>query len=256
MTDIPVPIVGGLPPEASGLIVRWGFLIHSLSQYGYTPADFNDEHCIAMIRQAVGVTDLPVKILGLSAWAASAFVAEQYRHGRIFLAGDAAHEMPPMGGFGMNTGVQDIHNLAWKLATVLLGQAGDSLLDTYHPERHPIGTLITKTALDNCLSMGRTERQETAKLPRAAFLSEQGLIFGAAYESAAVIPDGTKPEVNDSPITQYSAKNWWTATGFGWRHTGSSPMVRSWCAPTDTLRGDRAARLATRPPFYRRRSPA
>ena len=63
MTDIPVLIVGGLPPEASGLIVRWDFLIHSLSQYGYTPADFNDERCIAMIRQAVEVTDLPVKSL-------------------------------------------------------------------------------------------------------------------------------------------------------------------------------------------------
>jgi putative polyketide hydroxylase len=146
-----------------------------------------------------------VKILGLSAWEASAFVAEQYRYGRIFLAGDAAHEMPPTGGFGLNTGVQDVHNLAWKLAAVLHGQAGDSLLDTYHPERHPIGTLITKTALDNCLSMGRTERQETAKLPRAEFLSEQGLIFGASYESEAVIPDGTMPEVNDSPITQYIA---------------------------------------------------
>ena len=184
---------------------RWGFLIHSLSQYGYTPADFTNERCIATIRQAVGVADLPVKMLGLSAWEASAFVAEEYRHGRIFLAGDAAHEMPPTGGFGLNTGVQDVHNLAWKLAAVLHGQAGDSLLDTYHPERHPTGTLITKTALDNCLSMGRTERQETAKLPRAEFLSEQGLIFGASYESAAAIPDGTPPEVNDSPITQYIA---------------------------------------------------
>ena len=182
---------------------RWGFLIHSLSQYGFTPADFTDERCIAMIRQAVGVADLPVRMLGLSAWEASAFVADQYRHGRIFLTGDAAHEMPPTGGFGMNTGVQDVHNLSWKLAAVLRGEAGDSLLDTYHAERQPWGTVTTKVALDNCLSMGRTERQAGAKLPRAEFLSEQGLIFGASYDSAAVIPDGTMPEVNDSPITQY-----------------------------------------------------
>jgi putative polyketide hydroxylase len=182
---------------------RWGFLVHSLSRYGYTPADFTDERCIAMIRQAVGVPDLPVKMLGLSAWEASAFVADQYRHGRIFLSGDAAHEMPPTGGFGMNTGVQDVHNLAWKLAAVLKGEASDSLLDTYHAERQPLGTTITKVALDNCLSMGRTERQEGAKLPRAEFLSEQGLIFGASYDSAAIIPDGTMPEENDTPITQY-----------------------------------------------------
>ena len=147
--------------------------------------------------------DLPVKVLGLSAWEASAHVAEQYRHGRIFLSGDAAHEMPPTGGFGMNTGVQDVHNLCWKLAAVLHGQAGDSLLDTYHPERQPLGVIITKTALDNCLSMGRTAKQETAVVARPEFLSEQGLIFGAAYDSAAVVPDGTPPADNPDPITRY-----------------------------------------------------
>ena len=182
---------------------RWSFLIHSLSHYGFTPADFSPERCISLIRQAVGVADLPVQILGVSAWEASAHVAEQYRHERIFLAGDAAHEMPPTGGFGMNTGVQDVQNLAWKLAAVLQGLAGDGLLGTYHPERQPLGTLITKTSLDNCLSMGRTSRQPGAKLPRAEFLSEQGLIFGVAYESAAVLSDGTPPAEVADPITQY-----------------------------------------------------
>jgi 2-polyprenyl-6-methoxyphenol hydroxylase-like FAD-dependent oxidoreductase len=182
---------------------RWSFLIHSLSHYGYKPEDFTPEFCAALIRQGVGVPDLPVKILGLSVWEASAHVADQYRHGRIFLAGDAAHEMPPTGGFGLNTGVQDVHNLIWKLAAVMHGQAADSLLDTYHPERQPAGVLITKTSLDNCLSMGRTARQDGAKLPRTEFLSEQGLIFGLSYASAAVIPDGTPPEQNDSPITRY-----------------------------------------------------
>lgn len=182
---------------------RWSFLIHSLSHYGYTAADFTTERCTALIRQGVGIADLPVTILGLSVWEASAHVAEQYRHERIFLAGDAAHEMPPTGGFGLNTGVQDVHNLAWKLAAVLHGQANDSLLDTYHAERQPVGVVITKTSLDNSLSMGRTARQQGAKLPRAEFLSEQGLIFGASYESAAVVPDGTPPLDNDDPITRY-----------------------------------------------------
>jgi putative polyketide hydroxylase len=182
---------------------RWGFLIHSLKQYGYTPEDFTPERCVALIRQAVGVADLPVSVLGVSAWEASALVADRYRDTRIFLAGDAAHEMPPTGGFGLNTGVQDVHNLAWKLAAVLHGQAEASLLNSYHAERQPIGMAITQASLENSLSMGRTARQDTAVLPRAAFLSEQGLIFGAAYESAAVIGDGSAPPVIDDPVTQY-----------------------------------------------------
>ena len=182
---------------------RWSFLIHSLKHYNYTPADFTPERCVALIRQAVGVADLPVHVLGVSAWEASAVVADRYRNARIFLAGDAAHEMPPTGGFGMNTGVQDVHNLAWKLAAVLHGQADTSLLDTYHAERQPLGVAITRASLENSLSMGRTSRQDGAVLPRAAFLSEQGLIFGAAYESAAVIGDASPAPVLDDPVTQY-----------------------------------------------------
>ncbi|HVC62456.1 MAG TPA: FAD-dependent monooxygenase [Acetobacteraceae bacterium] len=182
---------------------RWGFLIHSLKHYGYTPADFTPECCTALIRKGVGVADLPVRVLGVSAWEASAVVADRYRDARMFLAGDAAHEMPPTGGFGMNTGVQDVHNLAWKLAAVLHGQADAVLLDTYHAERQPIGVAITQASLENSLSMGRTARQDSAKLPRAAFLSEQGLIFGAAYESGAVVADGTEAPVLDDPVTQY-----------------------------------------------------
>ncbi|MET0898270.1 MAG: FAD-dependent oxidoreductase [Mycobacterium sp.] len=67
----------------------------------------------------------------------------QYRHGRVFLAGDAAHVHSPMGGQGMNTGIQDAANLAWKIDAVLAG-ADDSLLDTYHEERHPIGARVVK----------------------------------------------------------------------------------------------------------------
>ena len=182
---------------------RWSFLIHSVKQYGWEPPDFTEEHCIALIRQGVGIADLPVRILGTSFWEASAHVADRYGAGRIFLAGDAAHEMPPTGGFGLNTGVQDVQNLVWKLSAVLRGHAAASLLDTYHHERQPLGRAITQAALDNSLSMGRTARQTAAKLPRSEFLNEQGLIFGAVYESAAVVPDGTPAPEQDDPITQY-----------------------------------------------------
>jgi 2-polyprenyl-6-methoxyphenol hydroxylase-like FAD-dependent oxidoreductase len=182
---------------------RWGFLIHSLSHYGFGPADFTPELCVSLVRQAAGLPDLPVEVLGTSVWEASATVAERYRHGRVLLAGDAAHEMPPTGGFGMNTGVQDALNLCWKLAAVLRGEAGERLLDSYDAERRPLAELTTRTSLANALSMGRTARQSSAVLPRREFLNEQGLIFGMTYESDAVVPDGTSLVQPEDPVTEY-----------------------------------------------------
>jgi hypothetical protein len=121
----------------------------------------------------------------------------------VFLAGDAAHEMPPTGGFGLNTGVQDVHNLTWKIAAVLRGNADDALLDSYHAERQPLAEIITQNSLANALSMGRTARQ-SGVLPRQQFLNEQGLIFGANYQSTAVLPDGTPPVVVADPVTDYA----------------------------------------------------
>jgi putative polyketide hydroxylase len=182
---------------------RWGFLVNNLSAYGYKPGDFTPERSAELVRIAVGVDDLDVKILGIAPWTASAHVAEQYRHGRIFLAGDAAHEMPPTGGFGMNTGVQDVHNLAWKLAAVLHGVAGPALLDTYHDERQPFGRIITEQALNNSISMGRLEPAPGTVIARPEFLNEQGMIFGATYTSAAVVSDGTALPVLKNPVTDY-----------------------------------------------------
>ncbi|MFT3802117.1 MAG: FAD-dependent monooxygenase [Burkholderiaceae bacterium] len=168
---------------------RWGFLVTSLSHYGYAPQQFTPEFCTRIVRRAVGVEQLDVEVLGVSAWKASALVAECYRSGPVLLAGDAAHEMPPTGGFGMNTGVQDVQNLAWKLAAVLRGRAGDTLLDTYDAERRPVGTAVTHASLLNALSMGRTARQSQAVLPRREFLNEIGLIFGARYQSSAIVAE-------------------------------------------------------------------
>ncbi|GAA3936381.1 FAD-dependent monooxygenase [Microbacterium soli] len=89
------------------------------------------------IRAAVGA-DIDPEIIDIATWRLSAQVARRWRVGRVFLAGDAAHSFPPTGGFGMNTGVQDVDNLIWKMAEVLGGRAGDSLLDTYEQERADI----------------------------------------------------------------------------------------------------------------------
>jgi hypothetical protein len=98
--------------------------------------------------------------------------------------------------------VQDVHNLAWKIAAVISGKADDRLLDSYHAERQPFGQIITQNSLANALSMGRNARQ-SGVLPRPEFLNEQGLIFGACYESTAVVPDGTPRVVVDDPVTEY-----------------------------------------------------
>jgi len=99
---------------------------------------------IPMIRSVVGVSDLDITVRSAMTWSTGAFVADRYREGRIFLIGDAAHLMPPYGGFGGNTGIADAHNLAWKLAAVCAGDAADALLDTYESERQPITEFTLK----------------------------------------------------------------------------------------------------------------
>jgi 2-polyprenyl-6-methoxyphenol hydroxylase-like FAD-dependent oxidoreductase len=99
---------------------------------------------IPLIRSLVGLADLDINIRSATTWSTGAFIADRYREGRIFLVGDAAHLMPPYGGFGGNTGIADAHNLAWKLAAVCSGEAGDTLLDTYESERQPITEFTLK----------------------------------------------------------------------------------------------------------------
>ncbi|HEY3044314.1 MAG TPA: FAD-dependent monooxygenase, partial [Vicinamibacterales bacterium] len=108
--------------------------------------DITEARCIELVRAAMGVPDMPVHIGDVATWRAVADNAERYQDGRVFLAGDAAHTMPPNGGFGGNTGVQDAHNLAWKLALVIKGAAGPELLQTYEAERRPLGELTVEQA--------------------------------------------------------------------------------------------------------------
>ena len=101
---------------------------------------------VDLVRVGLGSADTAVTIDNIMPWNAEANVAERLRDGRIFLMGDAAHAMPPNGGFGGNAGVHDAHNLAWKLAMVLNGTAGPELLSTYEAERKPVGVFTTEQA--------------------------------------------------------------------------------------------------------------
>jgi putative polyketide hydroxylase len=102
-----------------------------------TVADYPESRCVGLVRAAIGRSDVAVRVVGRSAWDTGVAVAEDYRRGRVFLAGDAAHRHAPWGGFGANTGIADVHNLVWKLAAVQDGWAGGALLDTYRAERRP-----------------------------------------------------------------------------------------------------------------------
>ena len=179
------------------------------------PDDYFDEaFCTDRIRRSAGAPGLDVKVLDILRWHHERAVADQWRCGRVFLAGDAAHRFPPHGGFGLNSGVQDTANLAWKLIAVLRGQAGDALLDSYEAERKPVAELNAEQATLNTKRMQETgwlsDRFDLAaiELPagaelRAAIaeavprqreqLHSQGQQFGTIYESSAVVPDGRPP---------------------------------------------------------------
>lgn len=159
-----------------------------------TAADFPPERCVALIRAAVGDPHLAVEVLSVLPWRVRGLLADRFRAGRVFLAGDAAHAVPPLGAFGANTGIADAHNLAWKLATVLDGVAGPALLDTYEAERRPVAALALDQALRR-LEDPRLHWDPDAAEARAAagVVNAPVVHLGYRYDSAAVL-DG-QPEL-------------------------------------------------------------
>ena len=149
-------------------------------------AGMTADDALRMVQTAIGSAEIPVTVENVMHWQARADTAERFRSGRIFIAGDAAHVMPPTGGWGGNVGVQDAHNLAWKLALALNGVAGPELLDTYEDERRPIGELTVEQAYTRYLL--RTD----PSIPRGTMqplVADMNVELGYVYRSAAVIPD-------------------------------------------------------------------
>jgi 2,4-dichlorophenol 6-monooxygenase len=115
---------------------------------------FDDGAAHNIVRKAIGDAGVAIELQALSSWNMSAQVASAYRQGHVLLAGDACHRFPPTGGLGMNTGIQDAHNLAWKLAAVIEKRAPTALLDTYEQERRPIAQRNTDQSVHNLRKMG------------------------------------------------------------------------------------------------------
>jgi hypothetical protein len=155
-------------------------------------ADVSVGRCAELVRTALGCgRDVPIAIDDIQHWSAAAGWAARFQDRRIFLAGDAAHVMPPTGGFGGNTGVGDAHNLAWKLAMVVQGTAGPELLSTYESERRPVAELIAEQAYT------RYVLRVDPALPRehlAPPLDDASIELGPIYRSAAILGmDETAP---------------------------------------------------------------
>ncbi len=138
----------------------------------------------ALVRRAIGRDDIEVEIVVTGRWELGAAIAERFALDRVFLAGDAAHQLPPnRGGYGANTGIEDAHNLAWKLAAVLDGTSTPALLGTYDAERRPIAQLRH----DQIFAREDYQADAGASATAAPPIDDQAMEFGQLLRSAAVL---------------------------------------------------------------------
>jgi putative polyketide hydroxylase len=182
---------------------RTGFLVvntvHDRAD-GDAAADTSEARLVQLVRDGAGVPDLDVQIDGFARWRATTEAARSFGVGRVVLAGDSAHLMPPNGGFGGNTGIHDAHNLAWKLAAGLTGTAGAGLIDTYDAERRPVCAFTAEQAYSRYVTrtaphLGTDDIQPVAH--------DFEIELGYRYRSAAVVgsdegPDHADPRVTDA----------------------------------------------------------
>ncbi|HEY8985321.1 MAG TPA: FAD-dependent monooxygenase [Streptomyces sp.] len=162
---------------------------------GTTLETVTESQAVELVRAAIGVPDLAVRIVpqlpaGGAKWLSfviGAQVAREYRRGRVFLVGDAAHLVPPTGGFGASLAIQDAHNLAWKLVAVLDGSGGESLLDTYQAERQPVAWMTLQQTMAMMQDRTGAEGGDDGGLSPADSYSTT--VFGYRYsEGAPVLP--------------------------------------------------------------------
>ena len=207
---------------------RWGpdseeWVIH-LNYPADDPRAQSDEQVEADVRTATGLSDAQMKIHKITRWSVDAVMASAFRVGRVFLLGDAAHRHPPTGGLGLTSAIHDAQNLCWKVAAVLAGHASPELLDTYEPERRSSDERNARRSLENAVNQfdivakagvahentadenwanvrriwsGRPEdaehREQVLRAIRMQSMefSELNVELGYAYESAAIVPDGS-----------------------------------------------------------------
>jgi 2-polyprenyl-6-methoxyphenol hydroxylase-like FAD-dependent oxidoreductase len=195
----------------AGFLMNWDggttYTYHYILSEDQAPEDVDPEKLI----QSLAGWDIPIDLKAVQPWTAHALVAEHYRCGRVFLAGDAAHLFTPTGGFGMNTGVSDAIDIAWKLQAMLEGWGGERLLDTYEEERRPIGIRNTGISgnyfnilkyiyrydeeLDEDSESGEFARQRIRNeldSQVVGLIDSAGCLLGYRYENSSIcVPDGS-----------------------------------------------------------------
>ena len=233
LVNRPEPLGRGVFRNMDGTGRRWSLFTNWFE--GAT-----SERCAEVIRQYAGDPALHVDVRVFGEWERATLLADSFRRDRIFLAGDAAHRVTPTGGMGMNTAIQSVHNLAWKLAAVLQGWGGPALLDTYELERRP----VARRTVDLSYQLVGQHPRRAGKL--------LGLILGAAYAEGALVPDGSSAPIAADPIAEYlptarpghRAPHCWvslerrrgsTLDLFDGRFVLLSPS-RAWCALARDLR--------------------
>ncbi|MEM7709867.1 MAG: FAD-dependent monooxygenase [Pseudomonadota bacterium] len=186
--------VGGIGMGVVRMVRPWN---KWLAIWGYDidapRPELSDDEAAEIIRSLVGDPDLEVDVTGVSYWTVNDAWATHMQKDRVFIMGDAAHRHPPSNGLGSNTLIQDGFNLAWKLAMVLKGEAGEGLLDSYSEERAPIAKQIVRRAntslgefgpIFQALGMGEEVRQAKLEANLDHLTTPEGAEMRAALRDA------------------------------------------------------------------------
>jgi putative polyketide hydroxylase len=182
-----------------------------------SPESWTEERVVNTIRAMIGhpaAEELHFEILRTYTFTLSATIAARLRAGRMLLVGDAAHQVPPFGGFGLNTGIQTAHNLAWKLGCVLRGEAGDALLDTFDRERREVAARVCEFGRVNAgyieklmhavRAASSTDERRQIVAGSRQYGNWVGLDLGVHYEGeGAFIPDDVPAPAVADPVIDY-----------------------------------------------------
>jgi putative polyketide hydroxylase len=177
-------------PDAPG----WLASIDGRERWVFTaPGEQTERDWPRIVRTALGVPADDLEILSVLAWQSQMLVADAYSVGPILLAGDAAHVMPTYAASGANIGIADAHNLAWKLAAVLRGEAAPALLDSYDSERRPAGFFAADQSTRRMAGLRDGVQDPALAHP---FVLAAG---GFQYTRGALVPDGRV-----EPVTEFA----------------------------------------------------